>query len=121
MDINNYIDLCVINNTHYDISLVVFKILKGKYKYIKNNVWEYLDKNGKWVIDKGQSNLKYSIKTDVYRCFIKRAIEWSENKAGSKDNLDSTIMFNKMLLISSKLVENKFISSIIKESQQFFI
>lgn len=121
MDINNYIDLCVINNTHYDISLVVFKILKGRYRYIKNNVWEYLDSKGIWVIDKAQSNLKYSIKTDVYRCFIKRSIEWSENKIENKDNLDSIIMFNKLLLISSKFMENKFISSIIKESQQFFI
>jgi hypothetical protein len=121
MDINNYIDLCVINNTHYDISLVVFKILKGKYRYIKNNIWEYLDKNGCWVIDKAQSNLKYSIKTDIYRCFIKRSIEWSENKKANNDNLENTIMFNKLLFISSKLLENKFISSIIKESRQFFI
>ena len=172
MDINNYIDLCVINNTHYDISLVVFKILNGKYRYVKNNIWEYLDKNNNWLTDKGQTNLKYSIKTDVYRCFIKRAIEWSnlcemdgtcgkhelregdENTMGSNgsnnsnssndsndsnssnssndsnssnssncsnSNLNSNIMFNKMLFISSKLVENKYISSIIKESQQFFI
>ena len=57
MDINNYIDLCVINNTDYDISLVVYKILKGKYKYIKNNIWEYLDKYNKWVCDIKQNNL----------------------------------------------------------------
>ncbi len=80
-----------------------------------------MDKNGCWVIDKAQSNLKYSIKTDIYRCFIKRSIEWSENKKANNDNLENTIMFNKLLFISSKLLENKFISSIIKESRQFFI
>ena len=48
-DINNYIDLCVINNSHYDISFVVYKILKDKYRYIKNNSWEYLDKNNNFL------------------------------------------------------------------------
>ena len=51
MDINNCIDLCVINNTDYDISLVVFKILDGKYRYISNNTWEYLDKDNRWIRD----------------------------------------------------------------------
>ena len=58
MDINNCIDLCVINNTDYDISLVIFTILKGKYKYIKNNIWEYLDKNNNWLCDIKQNNLR---------------------------------------------------------------
>jgi hypothetical protein len=115
MDINNYIDLCVINNTDYDISLVVYKILKGKYKYIKNNIWEYLDKYNKWVCDIKQNNLKYSIKTTVYTYFIKRAIERCD-----KTN-DGNIMSNKLLNISLKLKEDKYISIIIKESRQFFI
>ena len=75
MDINNSIDLCIINNNHYDISLVVFKILKYKYRYQKNNIWEYLDKNNNWVQDIKHKNMIYSIKTDVYKHFIKRAIE----------------------------------------------
>lgn len=115
MDINNCIDLCVINNTDYDISLVIYTILKGKYKYIKNNMWEYLDKNNNWVCDIKQNNLKYSIKTEVYTYFIKRAIELCD-----KSN-DANIMSNKLLLISSKLKEDKYISTMIKESRQFFI
>ena len=115
MDINNCIDLCVINNTDYDISLVIFTILKGKYKYIKNNVWEYLDKNNNWVSDIKQNNLKYSIKTEVYTHFIKRVIELSDNTN------DNNIMSNKLLIISSKLKEDKYISTIIKESRQFFL
>jgi len=122
MDINNYIDLCVINNSHYDISIVVYKILKGKYRYIKNNVWEYLDKNNNWVLDIKQTNLIYAIKTDVYKYFIRRSIEWNDNKVLiNNDILNNNIMSSKILKISSKLKENKFISAIIKESQQFFI
>jgi hypothetical protein len=122
MDINNYIDLCVINNSHYDISFVVYKILKDKYRYIKNNSWEYLDKNNNWIRDIKQTNLIYSIKTDVYKYFIKRSIEWNENKILiNNDILNNNIMSSKILIISSKLKENKYISAIIKESQQFFI
>ena len=115
MDINNCIDLCVINNTDYDISLVVFKILDGKYRYISNNTWEYLDKDNKWIRDIKQNNFKYSIKTEVYTYFIKRAIELCD-KTG-----DTNIISGKLLDISSKLKEDKYISTIIKESRQFFI
>lgn len=114
MDINNFIDLCVMNNTDYDISQVVFKILEGKYRYISNNTWEYLDKDNNWVSDIKQSNFKYSIKTEVYTHFIKRAIELCD-KTG-----DTNIMSGKLLDISLKLKEDKYISMIIKESEQFF-
>jgi hypothetical protein len=115
MDINNCIDLCVINNTDYDISFVVFKILEGKYRYISNNAWEYLDKNNSWVSDIKQNNFKYSIKTEVYTYFIKRAIELCDKEG------DKNIISGKLLDISSKLKEDKYISTIIKESRQFFI
>ena len=115
MDINNFIDLCVMNNTDYDISQVVFKILEGKYRYISNNTWEYLDKDNNWVSDIKQSNFKYSIKTEVYTHFIKRAIELCD-KAG-----DTNIISGKLLDIASKLKEDKYISMIIKESRQFFL
>ena len=122
MDINNFIDLCAINNTHYDISFVVFKILKDKYRYDKNNIWEYLDKNNNWVQDIKQKNLIYSNKTDVYKHFIKRAIEWSDNTILNNNyNINNNNMSNKLLFLSLKLKNNKYISSIIKESQQFFI
>ena len=115
MDINNFIDLCVMNNTDYDISQVVFKILEGKYRYISNNTWEYLDKDNNWVSDIKQSNFKYYIKTEVYTHFIKRAIELCD-KTG-----DTNIMSGKLLDISLKLKEDKYISMIIKESRQFFL
>ena len=115
MDINNCIDLCVMNNTDYDISQVVFKILEGKYRYISNNTWEYLDKDNNWVSDIKQSNFKYSIKTEVYTHFIKRAIELCD-KTG-----DTNIMSGKLLDISLKFKEDKYISMIIKESRQFFL
>jgi len=114
MDINNCIDLCVINNTEYDISLVVFKILEGKYRYISNDVWEYLNNDNKWVKDIKNNNFKYSIKTEVYTYFIKRAIELCDKTD------DTNIISGKLLDISSKLKEDKYISNIIKESKQFF-
>ena len=120
--LNNSIDLCIINNNHYDISLVVFKILKYKYRYQKNNIWEYLDKNNNWVQDIKHKNMIYSIKTDVYKHFIKRAIEWNDNSVLNNNyNINNNIISDKLLFLSLKLKNNKYISSIIKESQQFFI
>jgi hypothetical protein len=92
--------------------------------YIPNILWEpeeqyylnkYLDKDDIWVCDIKQNNLRYSIKTKVYTYFINRAIELCDKTK------DANIMSGKLLNISSKLKEDKYISMIIKESRQFFI
>jgi hypothetical protein len=74
-----------------------------------------LDKDNNWVSDIKQNNFKYSIKTEVYTYFIKRAIELCDKAS------DTNIISGKLLDISSKMKEDKYISMIIKESRQFFI
>jgi len=59
----------------------------------------------------------FSIKAGVLSWYLVH-----ENKILiNNDILNNNIMSTKILMISSKLKENKYISAIIKESQQFFI
>ena len=49
--INNYIDCCIgSNGSHYDISLVIYEIIKENYKYIGNNIWQY-NNHDNWIVD----------------------------------------------------------------------
>lgn len=120
-NINKDIDYCIINGSDYDISIVVYRILKGKYRYLENNVWEYYnDKEGKWKFDSKNDRLKDSLKNLVCTHFTERSIFWNteEAKLLHKDN---EMISTKLLSIASKLKEEKYICTIIKESKQFFI
>ena len=137
--LNKYIDACIFNSTHYDIALVVHKYLKDKHRYVNNNTWEYLasggsGESGGWTPDINNQELIYSIRTIVCSAFTQRSLYWADantaNTANAKDinkypdiskYPDTEIISNKLLLISSKLKEKKYISVLIKECKQFFI
>jgi hypothetical protein len=123
-EIVKFIDMCIFNGSHYDIANVCHKILKDKHKYTKNNIWEYLItyKNGNttWGIDIKNQHITYSIKTEVCSAFTKRSLYWSEIKNDDKYK-DTELLSNKLLHISSKLKDDKYISILIKECKQFFI
>ena len=123
-DINMHIDMCIFNSTHYDIACVVHKCLKGRHRYANTNIWEYLksSKSGKsseWVIDKNAEELTYAIKTKVCNAFTKRSLYWGDIKESDKYP-DTEVISMKLLQISSKLKDNKYISILIKESRLFF-
>ena len=116
----NIIDACITNNTDYDIAKVIHKILKDKYKYIENNMWEYFDDiSNKWIIDIKNKNLKNAIKNDVCKEFIQRSIYWANQTKTVNSKTD--IMSSKLLFIGNKMKDDKYISNIIKECKQFFI
>lgn len=128
--LNKYIDACIFNSTHYDIAFVAHKYLKDKHRYVKNNTWEYLADTG-WIADIKNQHLAYSMRTIVCSAFTQRSLYWVDaNTANAKDIKkypdinkypDTEIISNKLLLISSKLKEKKYISVVIKECKQFFI
>lgn len=139
-DINNHIDICVSNNLHYDIALVCYKCLKDKHRYASktsssssssdtdNNTWEYLT-NAVWTTDVNNKQLIYSIRTIVCSAFTQRSLYWANAKDAKDDSNypdnskypDIELISNKLLLISLKLKENKYISILIKECKQFFV
>ena len=123
--LNDYIDCCIgSNGSHYDISLVIYEIIKNNFKYIGNNIWEY-KKNDEWIIDEKNINLKLEIKTNVINHFLERSKYWI-NKSIDENNIDKNIEFDnnlkslKLLQVSNKLTDDKFISNIIKETKQFY-
>jgi hypothetical protein len=129
-DINNHIDMCVSNNSHYDIALVCYKCLKDKHRYGSNhnnnnhnNTWEYSTTTAattKWTTDVNNKQLIYSIRTIVCRAFTLRAMYWEDVRDNEKYP-DTAVIASKLLQISSKLKDNKYISVLIKECKQFFM
>jgi hypothetical protein len=123
-ELSQSIDKCIFNNSDYDIATVCYKFLKDKHRYVKNNVWEYLItyKNGNtiWGIDINNQHIAYSIKTIICSAFTKRSLYWSDKK-GNDIYYDTELISLKLLNISSKLKDNKYISVLIKECKQFFI
>ena len=121
-DINNHIDICVSNNLHYDIALVCYKCLKDKHRYVSktdNNIWEYLT-NAVWTTDVNNKQLIYSIRTIVCSAFTKRSLYW-EDERDNERYPDTSVIASKLLQISSKLKDNKYILVLIKECKQFFM
>lgn len=121
--IEKYIDCCIINGSHYDISLACVELLKDCHKYIGDNVWEFKNNNNEWCVDDKCSNLKNDIKTTVCNAFIERSIFWENKSRQDSDiniSIDDKFRSSRLLKISSKLKDDKYISTIIKESKQFF-
>ena len=131
------LDACISNNSHFDIANVIHYYLKDMHRYAENNVWEYLKtdattKKQSWELDVDNKEFMYSIKTIVCRAFTVRSLYWANvnNDGGvrgdgsissSGDYPDTEMISLKLLNISSKLKDNKYISVLIKECKQFFV
>lgn len=128
------LDACISNNSHFDIANVIHHYLKDKHRYAENNAWEYLKtdattKKQSWELDVDNKEFMYSIKTIVCRAFTVRSLYWAnvnnDGDSGSggsgSDYPDTEMISLKLLNISSKLKDNKYISVLIKECKQFFV
>ena len=129
---NAAIDTCIFKSTHYDIANVIHIYLKDIHRYTENNTWEYLKtdattKKQSWEIDVDNKELIFSIRTTVCNAFTARSLYWANAKDaddsgdGYSKYLDTEIISVKLLNISSKLKDNKYICVVIKECKQFFI
>jgi hypothetical protein len=129
--IATHIDACILNNTHFDIANIVYKILSGKFRYT-NNTWEYLKTEANadadavitatdtWETDENGMRFIYSIRTLVCRAFTSRSLYWA-NATASEIYPDTEVISMKLLSISSKLKDNKYICLLIKECKEFFL
>ncbi len=124
-EVNRIIDRCSSNITAYDISIIVHRVFKDKYRYKGKSNWEYLDESGVWLQDKSSTKLRNDIKSNISNLFLQRYLYWYDqcvNNGGTdiNENIQSHMMANKMLKISLKLKTNNFISTVIKEAKAFF-
>jgi hypothetical protein len=121
--VNDYIDICIgSNGSHYDVSKVIYELIKDKFKYMGRNIWKY--NNGIIdIIDDKNNYLKNEINSLVINEFIVRGLYW-DNIAISETNInksmDCKFKSSILLQIAGKLKEPKYIISIIKELKQFF-
>lgn len=127
------LDACISNNSHFDIANVIHHYLKDRHRYAENNVWEYLKtdattKKQSWELDVDNKEFMYSIKTIVCKAFTVRSLYWAnvnndggDGSVSGSDYPDTEMISLKLLNISSKLKDNKYISVLIKECKQFFV
>ena len=60
--INDYIDICIgSNGSHYDVSKVIYEVIKNKFKYMGKNIWKYNDE----IVDDKNNYLKNELKSSI--------------------------------------------------------
>jgi len=123
-NLNDYIDICIgSNGAHYDVSKVIYELIKDKFNYCGKNIWKYIDENGENISDEKQIKLKNVLKSTVINIFIIRSNYWDDKAIGQNDiniALDNQIKSTTLLQIANKLKEDKYLNCIIKELKQFF-
>ena len=121
--LNEYIDICIYSNgSHYDVSKVIYELIKDKFSYTGKNVWKFTN-NDIIIIDDKQTYLKKELNTNVINAFILRGNYW-DNKSNIESNInisnDYKIKSSMLFQIANKLKDNKYVINIIKELKQFF-
>lgn len=122
-DLNKCIDRCNQECTHYDVSVIVHKVLKNMYKYHGDGKWKYYDiSDNIWKNDMRNHKLRYDIKTVISDLFVVRSMYWFDQVISTDINQEvyAKFMSEKLMKIASKLKDDKFISIVIKEARSFF-
>jgi len=121
--LNEYIDICIYSNgSHYDVSKVIYELIKDKFSYTGKNVWKFTN-NDIIIIDDKQTYLRKELNSNVINAFILRGNYW-DNKSNIESNInisnDYKIKSSMLFQIANKLKDNKYVINIIKELKQFF-
>lgn len=122
-NLDEYIDICIgSNGSHYDVSKVIYELIKDKFIYCGKNNWQYKD-NEEFIIDEKQFKLRQELKSNVINNFIMRSNYW-DDKSMIRDDINITLNYKLkssiLLQIAHKLTDDKYINCIIKELKQFF-
>ena len=124
MDLDILIDNCVSFQHHTEIALVIHYILKDKYRYIGNNIWEFYDHIKMiWVKDKNIIKLMNDINNIVCDKFITKSLLWLNkynNEINDEIKYTYKIRYDNTIDIIVNLKNKKYLTTIIKECKQFF-
>ena len=122
-NLDEYIDICIDSNgSHYDVSKVIYELIKDKFCYSGKNIWKY-NENNNYIIDDKQYKLKKELTSNVINRFILRSNYWDDKSIIETDiniSLNYQLKSSILLQIANKLKDDKFIICIIKELKQFF-
>jgi len=121
--LSEYIDICICSNgSHYDVSKVIYELIKDKFSYCGKNIWKY-NNNDSIIIDDKQTYLKNELRSNVINSFILRGNYWDDKALGEPNiniSNDYRIKSSILLQIANKLKDPKYLIHIIKELKQFF-
>jgi hypothetical protein len=117
------VDFCFNNKgTPFDVAQVAQEVLKGRFRYKGDNVWEMLAEGAtEWKTDDNRTQLETSIKVDVCQVFMERALYWQEQSMCNdmSEKIDCQIRSHKLLEICLKMRKDKFIKDVQKELRAF--
>ena len=123
-NLDEYIDICIgSNGSHYDVSKVIYELIKDKFIYCGKNIWKYNDNNNNFIIDEKQYYLRQELKSNIINNFILRSNYWDDKSIIQNDiniSLNYQLKSSILLQIANKLKDDKYINRIIKELKQFF-
>jgi hypothetical protein len=123
-NLDEYIDICIgSNGSHYDVSKVIYELIKDKFIYCGKNIWKYNDNNNNFIIDEKQYYLRQELKSNIINNFILRSNYWDDKSIIQNDiniSLNYQLKSSILLQIANKLKDDKYINCIIKELKQFF-
>lgn len=123
-NLDEYIDICIgSNGSHYDVSKVIYELIKDKFIYCGKNIWKYNDNNNNFIIDEKQYQLRQELKSNIINNFILRSNYWDDKSIIQNDiniSLNYQLKSSILLQIANKLKDDKYINCIIKELKQFF-
>jgi hypothetical protein len=115
-ELTRNIDRCAIICTPYDIAGILYQILKGHFRYVGKNHWEY-KQGGQWQLDKDNKQLSNFIYTYLSDLFVRRYMYMFEQKDTYPDYI---YLSTNMLKVSYQLKTKPFISTVIKEARGYF-
>ena len=122
-NLDEYIDICIgSNGSHYDVSKVIYELIKDKFIYCGKNNWNYKETDD-FIIDEKQTKLRQELKSNVINNFIIRSNYWDDKSKIQNDiniSLNYKLKSSILLQIAHKLTDDKYINCIIKELKQFF-
>jgi hypothetical protein len=123
--VNEDIDRCQNLRSVNDFAIIVYKVLKNKYRYNDDNkTWsKFID--GTWQKDNKAELLTLSIKADVASAFIKRSEFWKLESINDKNDIyqkNYSIQKSNAILsfVNALQFNEKFIKNLIKEIKIFF-
>lgn len=121
-EINQLLDTCNNNLSHFDLALVFFNIFKHKYRYLGKKKWEYYDMHSQvWLLDTNKEKLKDDLRNGLSEMFLTRSIYWYDLSINSIDlELIYKMRSERLLKARGFLRSDKFISILIREASAFF-
>lgn len=106
----------------FDVASVGNVVLKGKYRYQGDSIWECVDEaTGEWSSLDARDKIEMAIKIEVCQLFMERALFWQEESIAAADSekFDCQLRSQRLLEICLKLRKDKFIRDVVKELRAF--